>query len=158
MVRGNFNNPLPAFRRPDHAADRGKLPGRKIARGHTVRGDHEVFDDLLCAISLFHFERLNLIAVKHRFGLNGFQTQRPVNVSKVLHTLGGFVLQAQAFLQPRDERDSLWYRFIPIQPCGNTVIGQFGMIADTRPDKFRNSEEIHLRQFPFQPQAPDDPR
>ncbi len=76
---------------------------------------------------------LDLIAVEYRFGLNGFQTERPVDMPKFLHALGGLILQAQIFIQPGDSETASGVRSISIQPGGHAVIGKFGMIADPRP-------------------------
>ena len=83
----------------------GKFLRREIPGGHAVGRDHEILDDLLGAVLPFYFEITDLVAVKDRFRLDGFQTQRPVDVPQILQALGDPVLHAQILRQPIDGRD-----------------------------------------------------
>ena len=80
MFAGNFDNPLPPFWRAYDAADGGEFSGREIASSHAVRRDHKIFDNLLSTVLLLYFKSTDLVAIEYRFGFDGFQAERPVNV------------------------------------------------------------------------------
>ena len=92
---------------------------------------------LLGAVLSLHLEIADLIAVKDRFRLNGFQTERPVDMPEILHPLCYPVLQAQILSQSIHGSDRLRHRAIPFQPGCHAVIGELGMIADARPIDIR---------------------
>src|SRR5512142_1951804 len=97
MFRGDLNNPIPPFWNSYHATDRWESPGRKKARGYTIRRDHEIFDDLFGTILLLDFKRLDLITIEYRFCLNGLQTEGAMSMTKFLQALRGLILQVQIF-------------------------------------------------------------
>ena len=73
-----------------------------------------------------------MIAVEYRLGLDGFQAQRPVEVTEILHPLGRPILKAQVLSQAVHCRNGLRLAPAPIQPGSHTVIRQLGMITDKR--------------------------
>ena len=137
VLSGELDDPVPALGRADHAADRREIPRREIPGGHAVGGDHEVLDDVLGAVLSFRFEITDLVAVKDRFRLDGFQTQRSLGVPQVLQALRDPVLHAQILRQSGDGRDRLGHGAVPFQPGGHAVIGELRMIADARPVDIR---------------------
>ena len=58
--------------------------------------------------------------------------ERPVSLPEVLHPLGRPVLQAQVLVEPGHGRDGC-RRLAAFEPCGHAVVGQLGLVADTRP-------------------------
>src|SRR4030042_3948611 len=100
--------------------------------GHAVCPYHEILDNVLCPVPFFDFEITDFIAVKYRPRLNGFKTKRAVHMPEVLHALRCLVLQAQIFPKAIYRGNSRGHNSIPLKPCGNAVIGELCMIADTR--------------------------
>ena len=78
-----------------------------------------------------------MIAVEYRFGFNGFQAERPMDMPEILHPLGCPILKAQILIQSIHCRDGLRRAAAPIQPGRHTVISELGMIADPRPVDIR---------------------
>src|SRR3989304_6627005 len=99
MFVGNLGNPLPPFWRAYNAADRREFSGGEIPSGHAVSRDHKIFDNLLSTVLFLYFKRTDLVAIEYRFGLDGFQAKRPVDVTEILHPSGYLVLQAESLLQ-----------------------------------------------------------
>jgi len=133
VLLGQLDNAIPTLGSADHATQGGQRLGGKIARRHAVGRDHEIGDDVLGAVAGFHGHLADFIAGEYRFCLQGFETQRPVDLAEVFHPLRRLVLQPQILGQPGHRGEGLWHRAIAVQPGRHAVIGQLGLIADPRP-------------------------
>ena len=100
-----------------------------------------------------------MVAVKDRFRLDSFQTQRAVGAPQVLQALGNPVLHAQILCQASDGRNLLGDSAVPFQPGCHAVVSELGMVADARPVDIRalhrairadhyfddNSQALHVK-------------
>ena len=69
------------------------------------------------------------LAVKHRFGLNGFQLQRPFLATANPHLLGQRVLRAQLRLHPLDRLGRIRQVALTVDPRADGVIGQLRLVV-----------------------------
>jgi hypothetical protein len=59
---------------------RGQVSGREIPGGHAVCRDREILDSPLGPVLSLHLQVTDVVTVKDRLCLDGFQTQRPVEM------------------------------------------------------------------------------
>jgi hypothetical protein len=74
-----------------------------------------------------------LITVEYRFGLNGFQTERALDVPQILHALCCPILQSQVLSQPFASKDGWRGSSLVFQPGGHTVVSKLCMITYPSP-------------------------
>ncbi len=130
VLRGDLDDPLPAFGRAHHAPDRRELLRHEKLRHRAVGRDHEILDDLFRAVLLIDFQIAQLLAVEDRPGLQRFQAERAMLVAVFVQFLGGRVLQAQILRQAGDRGDRFRRLSLAVQPRGHAAVGQLGVVVD----------------------------
>ena len=127
---GQRYDALPSLGLAQHAAQRREALALEELRGHAIRGDHEMLDDLLRPIPLVRPQVAQHCAVEHRLGLDRLEAQRAVLVSRALQRLRDPVLEAKVLVHPRRGLQGCRGRPPALQPCRNAVIGELGPIDD----------------------------
>ena len=100
VLPGKLDDPVPSFRRADHAPQGRELSRREIAGGHAVGGDHEIRDQVLGAVRLLGLQPANRVAVEDRSCLQRLEAEGTVDLAKFFHPLCRPVLEPQVLVQP----------------------------------------------------------
>ena len=136
-LRGQLDDPVPAFGYADHAPQRRKLFGREVSCGNAVGGDHEVLNNVFGPVLFVGFQVLELISVKDRTGFDCFEIKRAVQVPECFQFLGHAVLESKVLVETADCADPWRHRPVTLQPAGNAVVGELRTIAHRRSIKVR---------------------
>ncbi len=119
----------PALRRPQDAPQRREPVAVEIARRDRVHRDHEVLDQLPGAVLPLLLEVGELVADEHSARLDSFEIECALPVPHRAQLLRGGVLPAQILCESGDRRERGRRRRLALQPGGDTVVSELGVIA-----------------------------
>src|SRR6266404_4387665 len=98
-VLRQLNYSRPSFGRTQNSAQRRKTLLLEVPRRHSIRSDHEVFDQLGSAILPVRLEIFQRIAIEHGASLDSLERQRALLMAPGLHRLRDAILQAQIIVE-----------------------------------------------------------
>ena len=130
--RRDVDDAVPATRRPDDAPERGEEALLEEARGHAVRGDHQVLDDLATAALVDERERDDLAVLRDGAGFGRLELECAVLDATTTKPPRRLFLHEQLIAERGVLRDLGRRLAATIEPRAHVLVDELRVVAQAR--------------------------